>query len=262
MPLTSSIQPAAVVAATSPLTRWRAAGIHLGLSAFIAVLLLALFWFILYPAPLLQAVGGLEIFLALLGIDVVLGPLMTLIVWKKDWRQLRKDLAVIGFVQIAALCYGVYTLWIARPVYVAALGPRFEVVHATDISQAELAVSGKSLPIFGPEWVGVKQATDPKERERVMFSALSGADYGHFPQHHQPIENMRDELLKEAQSITDLKKLNPNDGAAIDAWIQSRGKVSDDVRFQGLRARSKDMAVIIDAKTAKVVGIAPFKPWP
>ncbi len=244
------------------MSRLKVAGGHLLLCVVIALFLFAFFWFQLYPAPLFQASGALKVFLVLLAIDVVLGPLMTLIVWKRDWKQLRKDLAVIALLQIAALGYGVYTLWIARPVYVAALGPRFDVVHATDIDASEIKTSGKPLPLFGPKWVGIKQATDPKERERVMFASLGGVDYGHFPQHHQPIENMREELLKNARPIAELKKFNPGADAQIDRWVARNGATPDSVVFQGLKARTQDMAVIMDAKTAKVIGIAPFKPWP
>jgi hypothetical protein len=262
MTLPPSVEPASDENRSTLFRRLRAAGYHFFISAVIGGGLFSLFWFQLYRAPLFQAVGGLEIFLMLLAIDVVLGPVMTMIVWKKDWKQLCKDLAVIAFVQLAAVCYGVYTLWIARPVYIAALGPRFDIVHATDVDDKELATSWKSLPLLGPEWVGVKQPIDPKERERILFSALGGADYGHFPQHHQPIENMRDEILRNAQPISDLKKLNPGEETAIDRWLEKRGVKADDVIYQGLKARAKDMAVIMDAKTAKVIGIAPFKPWP
>ncbi len=73
---------------------------------------------------------------------------------------------------------------------------------------------------------------------------------------------MRDEILKNAQPISELKKLNPGEEAAIDKWLAKHGATEDSVRFQGLKARAKDMALIVDAKTAKVIGIAPFKPWP
>ncbi len=80
-----------------------------------------------------------------------------------------------------------------------------------------------------------------------MFSALAGADYGHFPQHHVPLEAMRDELLKETKPIAELRKRNAAQGNALTAWLAARGHT--------------DQAVILDAKTAAVVGIAPFKPW-
>ncbi len=244
------------------MTRFKAAGIHLLVCVSVGLLLLAFFWFVWYPAPLFQALGGLEIFLLLLVVDVTLGPLLTLVVFKPSKKSLKFDLATIALVQVGGLIYGIHALYHGRPVYVAALGARFDVVTAQEIDPKELETAQQSYPMFGPKWVGTKQAEEPKERERILFSALGGADYGHFPQHHQPIENMRVTLLKEAESIAALKKQNPGKEATIDLWLAKRGLAPDDVVYQGLKARSKDMAVIMDAKTAKVIGIAPFKPWP
>jgi hypothetical protein len=244
------------------MSRFSASGLHLSVCIAVATLLLVLFWSVWYRAPLMDAAGGTQIFLMLLAVDVVLGPLLTLVVYKQEKKTLKFDLVTIGLLQIAALLYGVYTLLVARPVYVAALGHRFDLVHANEIDEKELLAAQKKLPRFGPQWTGTKTANDPKEKERVMFSALFGADYGHYPQHHQPLENMRDEILKNAQPISDLKKENPGDEEAIDRWLEKRGVKAEEVIYQGLKARAKDMAVIMDAKTAKVIGIAPFKPWP
>jgi hypothetical protein len=244
------------------MTRYKAASFHLLLSVLAGSTTFALLWFVWYPSPLLEALGGIFIVLILLGVDVTLGPLLTLIVFKQGKRTLKVDLSVIAFLQIVALAYGCYTLWLGRPVYVAALGHRFDVVTVNEVDPSDLTTAMQSLPIWGPKWVGTRRTTDPKERDRILFSALGGADYGHFPQHHQPIENMRDEILKNAQPISDLKKLNPGEEAAIDHWLAKHGVKADEVVFQGLKARAKDMAVIMDAKTAKMIGIAPFKPWP
>ena len=243
------------------MTRFRAAAIHLAICVFVGLALLALFWFVWYPSPLFKAVGGDEIFMLLLAVDVVLGPLLTLVVFKAGKKSLKFDLAVIGLLQVAALGYGVWTLLAGRPVYVAGLGAKFAVVQANEVEAAELKTANQSLPWWGPHWVGTRQATDKAERERIMFSALGGADYGHFPQHHVPLEAMRDELLKEAKPIAELRKRNAAQGDALTAWLAARGHTDQSVVFQGLRARSQDMAVILDAKTAAVVGIAPFKPW-
>lgn len=241
--------------------RVRAAVIHLALSVVVATALLALFWFVWYPAPLFAAIGGTHIFLMLLGVDVAIGPLLTLIVFKQGKKSLKFDLAVIALLQVSALSYGVITLLEGRPVYIAAVGHRFDVIRANEVSDSELATAQQTLPWFGPKWVGTKQAETREERERVMFSSMGGADYGHFPQHHQPLPNMRDELLKNAKPISELKKLNPNDGVEIDRWLSSHGVRGDNVLYQGLNSRTRDMAVVLDAKTADVVGIAPFKPW-
>ena len=95
----------------------------------------------------------------------------------------------------------------------------------------------------------------------MMFSGLAGADYGHYPKYHAPIETMRDEILANAKPIGDLRKQNKAQDSEITAWLATRGSNDQSAVFQGLRARAQDMAVILDAKTAAVIGIAPFKPW-
>ena len=243
------------------MTRLRASAIHFVICAFVGAVLLALFWLTWYPAPLFMAVGGLEIFLMLLGIDVVLGPVLTFIVFKQGKKTLKFDLAVIGCVQIAALAYGVFTLLSGRPVYIAALGHKFDLIQASEIGPNQLEGYAGSLPWLGPKLVGIRQAADNKERERMMFSGLAGADYGHYPKYHAPIETMRDEILANAKPIGDLRKQNKAQDSEITAWLATRGSNDQSAVFQGLRARAQDMAVILDAKTAAVIGIAPFKPW-
>ena len=243
------------------MTRIRAAAIHLSVCALVAAILLALFWFVWYPSPLFKAVGGQEIFLMLLGIDVVLGPLLTLVVFKSGKKSLKFDLAVIAALQVAALTYGVFTLLSGRPVYIAALGHRFDLIQASEIGDEQLAPAATSLPVWGPLWVGVKQPTNSEEREKMMMAGLAGVDLGHYPQHHAPLETMRDEILKNAKPIAELRKNNAARDADITAWLKDHDQTDSSVVFQGLKARAEDMAVIMDAKTAKVIGIAPFRPW-
>ena len=64
-----------------------------------------------------------------------------------------------------------------------------------------------------------------------------------------------------AKPIAELRKRNPAQDAEISAWLKAHGCADESVVFQGLKARSEDMAVVLDAKTGKVVGIAPFRPW-
>ena len=95
----------------------------------------------------------------------------------------------------------------------------------------------------------------------MMFSGLAGADYGHYPKYHAPIETMRDEMLANAKPISKLREQNKSKDAEITGWLANRSYDDKTAVFQGLKARSQDMAVILDAKTAAVIGIAPFTPW-
>jgi hypothetical protein len=244
----------------SNITRFRAVAIHLCLCVSIGAVLLALFWFLWYPVPLFRAVGGVEIFLMLLAIDVVLGPILTFVVFKSGKKTLKFDLTVIVFVQLVALSYGVFTLFAGRPVYVASLGDGFKLVQANEVEPQELQVAKTSLPLWGPKWVGTKKSSDPKENERVLLTGAVGGGYAHYPQHHAPLESMREVMLAKARPISELRIRNKSQDAEITEWLSSRGYDDQTATWQPLRARER-MAVILDAKTAAVVGIAPFKPW-
>lgn len=248
-------------ACTPDTGRLRAFLVHLSISGIIGILVGLVFWFVLYPAPLFRAVGGLDIFLVVLAVDVVLGPCITLLIFRRNKKGLVFDLAAIAAVQIAALAYGVMTLYAGRPVYVAALGPRFEVIQASEIDRSDLAESGQELPRWGPLWVGVREEPDPVKRSDMIFSALAGVDYGHKPKYHAPLAQMQARLLAEARPIAELRMRNVAADAEITAWLQAKGYADDAARFVGLKARAQDMAVILDAKTAIVVGVAPFRPW-
>ena len=243
------------------MSRTRAAFIHFALSGSVVLVVFALFWFVWYPNPMAQALGGLPIIATLFGIDVVLGPLLTFIVFDSRKKSLKFDLVAIAVVQVLALSYGVHTLFASRPAFVAAIGDKFDIVPANEISDSDIVAAKSSLPFLGPRWVGTVVPSAASEKERVEFSSLLGLGRGHFPQYHQPLANMRDEILKNASPVSSLAKFNPGKDADIQRWLADHGRTIDNTVFQGLKARAEDMAVIMDAKTAEVIGIAPFKPW-
>ena len=242
------------------MSRFRASGFHLVISLLVGLVLLALCWFMWYPAPMLMAIGGQEIFLLVVGIDVVLGPLLTLVVFKSGKKTLKFDLAVIGLLQIAALVYGVSTLLEARPAYVAALGDKFQVIQATEVTDANLAKAKTSLPWWGPHWVGTKAPTGRYDIDAVNDVATVGGGRGHFPQLHVPYDSMAKELIQRAQPIAALKKINSTQAAEIDGWLARHGYTEQTAKFQPIMISASEFVVMIDAKTAAVIGIAPFKP--
>ena len=83
------------------MSRWKAAGIHLSISLAIGLLVGALLFGVWYPPPYFHAAGADELILLLVGIDIVLGPLMTLVIFRSGKRGLKFDLTVIGLVCLA-----------------------------------------------------------------------------------------------------------------------------------------------------------------
>src|SRR5690349_1540964 len=139
------------------MSRWNAAGIHLGISALIAAAVLAIIYFIWYPSPYFTAMGGDQLVLLVIGVDVVIGPLITLIIYRAGKRGLAFDLSVIAFLQATALAYGVTVAAEARPVYSVFVVDRFETVAANALDEEEVAKvtrpEFKSASWLGPRTV-------------------------------------------------------------------------------------------------------------
>ncbi len=239
--------------------KFHAGGLHFCVSIAVVALVFILMWAIVYTPLLFRATGASGVFALLVAVDVVLGPLLTCVVFDRMKRSLRFDLSVIVVIQLAALSYGTWTLWNARPLYIAALGHRFDLVTLPDIPQ-EIRNPSTPYPL-SLKWVGIKPPESQKEKSRVLEYALGGVDYGHFVEYHAPIESMAAELIKEAASISQLKQFNPGEELAIDRWLAKNNLDENRVKFQGLKAMAQDITVILDGKNGSVIGLAPFKPW-
>ena len=71
MPIASNVQT----------SRIKAASIHFGLSVLLAVLAAFLVFIVWYPYPYRDISGGRDLFLLVVVVDVVMGPLLTLTVF-------------------------------------------------------------------------------------------------------------------------------------------------------------------------------------
>lgn len=165
-----------------------ATGIHFALSALvigaIALLLLQL-W---YPWPLWKMLDAPGMLMIAIGVDLVIGPLLTAVVYKPGKPTLKFDLAVIVLLQIAALGFGVHTMAQARPVYVVALPERLDVVAAFQLDAADLAAAPEwsELPWTGPRYVGTR-LPGAAERQELM-DVLGVKDISSMPKFYVPFE--------------------------------------------------------------------------
>ena len=244
------------------MSRFRASILHFLISFLAGSILLALFWFVWYPAPMLTAIGGDQIFLLMVGVDVVLGPLLTLVVFnaKKKRILILLDLVIIAAVQISAMVYGVHSILEARPVYVAALGDKFQVVQANEITDENLHKAKTEVPDWGPKWVGTKPPESEYEKNQLSAVTAVGGSRGNLPQLHIPYSEMKTEILQRAQAISLLKKSHPDQAKQIDTWLQEHDHNENNAKYQPIKISASTFVVMLDANDASVLGIASFKP--
>jgi hypothetical protein len=213
-----------------------------------------------YPAPYTSLAGGLQLLGLLVGVDVVLGPLLTLVVASpgKRLRVLARDLAVILVVQLAALGYGMYTLAIARPVGLVFEVDHFRVVSIAEIDPATLADAPpalRELSWTGPRTFAAVKPTDPGELLTAIQLGMGGVDLAMIPRHWRDYASQRDAVLARARPVALLQQRYPASAPEIDALAASAGVATDALRFVPLRSRKADDWVsFVAAPDARIVG--------
>ena len=140
---------------TRPPSRWHAFGIHLGLSLLIFIALAALIVFAWYPGFLFRTDGGWQGIRLIAGIDLVLGPLLTLIVYNQAKKSLKFDLLVIALVQFSALGAGTYLVYQERPIAVVFADGKFSTMarnsysfHGISIDDVEILNQRKPVWVY------------------------------------------------------------------------------------------------------------------
>jgi hypothetical protein len=249
------------------MSRWKASVIHLSISALVVFtlgVLLALTW---YPPVYAWATGGLGLIAILAGVDVCLGPLLTLIVWNVKKPSLKFDLTIIALVQVLGLSYGLYTIFMARPVYMVFATDRFDLVTAAEIPEGELEKAKreefKSLPLTGPKIIAAQRPTDRAERNRLLFSALAGgADLPQVPQYYVPYAEMTAEVLRKALPLSQLVERDNETRDRLSAYLESQRLDPSTTKFLPLRANKHDQTVLIDSIKGDILGIVNIDPWP
>lgn len=231
-----------------------------GLVAAMAALLVFQFW---YAWPYRVISGGLELFALIVGVDLILGPLITLTIFdvRKPRRELWRDMTAVVCIQLAALAYGVHTVYLARPVALALEGERFRVTAAVEVQRDELpsALPGfQTLSLTGPVLVNTAEPQTPDEQFEFMAKGIAGADLGMRPKLWRPWdEAARARVKRTARPLTELLAKRPMAAADIRAAAQASGRAVAQLLYLPVIAHRSDWSILIDKTSGDPVGFVP-----
>jgi len=247
-------------------TRWcfaaRYASRHLLISLLIALASAAVVFGLWYPAPYRAMLGVGAIFGLVLVVDVVCGPLLTGVVAspRKSRRERWLDFSLIGAIQLAALAYGMHSVWLARPAVLAFEVDRLVVVTANEVQAEDLhkAPAGlQRLPWAGVRQVGTRQAAGGAEMMSSVELGLAGISPGMRPDWWLPWAEAQDGLRSRAKPLSELIARRPEAAALLQAAAQSAGRAVPDLRYLPLvSSKTLDWVALLDADL-NIVGHAP-----
>ncbi len=241
-------------------SRWKLASVHLLISALILALVGLALFLIWYPPPFGRLSGGLKLFGLLAVVDVVLGPLGTLVVSnpKKPRAEWRRDVLVIVLLQLSALGYGLVTAYQARPAFLVFEIDRFRVVHAADIprSMLHLAPEGlREVPVVGRKLAAVRPFRDAREHADATLVALQGLDLGARPDLWQLYAEAVSAVLAAAQPLATLERRSPAvEQGRIREAVRNTGLDGQDIVYLPLVSRTQFGTVLLDRRSGEPIG--------
>ena len=246
--------------------RLKAFGLHLASSASVLALVLATLYLGWYRWPGWYLTGVLHVVAIMLGVDVALGPLLTLLIANplKPRRELTRDIAVIVSVQLVALVYGATALWHGRPLYYTFSEDRLETVQASQLKPEEIELALQRNAALAPHWYSLPRwvwaplPDDPDEKTRIMTSAITGGqDVIEMPRYFRPWEQGLAALRQQLKRIDTIAIFSRSEQQALAARVTELGIAADQANALFMMGRETRLLVVFDPATLQIRAILP-----
>lgn len=213
-----------------------------------------------YPSEYFKLMNGQTLIYLIAGVDIFIGPLLTLAVFRTGKKGLKFDLACIAALQIVAMSYGLYVMLQARPIFTMFNKDAFFVASVVDIVPAELAKGKKeewrTAPITGPKLVAAA-TPDPKNRYQTVFYETESQTWTiqQYPRYYDEYYKHKDEVIKAGKPLNNLAELSSENRKKIDVFLKHEKRPITDFLFLPIRSATGEMSAVIDAKTADFIRI-------
>jgi hypothetical protein len=249
------------------MSRWKAAAIHLSISLLLAAIVATLLYTLWFPPPYFRAAGAGTLIPLLMGVDIAIGPLLTLLVISptKPKRLRRLDISIIVVLQTIAFVYGFHVIYQARPVFIVGEVDRLVVVAADQLSDADLAKGNRpeyrSRSWSGPRLVGALPPTGDRVFDVVSHAMNGGKDIDRLPEFYVPYEQVANGLKQHGHPLASLKPTNAEQRRQIAALEKAAASSGQTLYFLPLERQSLDYAAIMASNKQAPLAVLAIDPW-
>jgi len=243
-------------------SRHQAFAIHILISLFVIAVFVCITIYWWYPPPYLELDGGIGALRLLFIVSLILGPLLTLIVYKKGKPGLFFDLSVIACIQIAALIYGGNVIYRVKPSFIVFAVDRFTLVSDQDSDMMLLiGTDFVNSNNRGPMPVFTSLPEDINKRNDLLFGAFEGrADLEFRAEYYQPfLPNIKKAILR-SKKISQYY-LTDSNRPIINSFLESNKLIVSDLSFFPVVGKKKDMLLAVQSETGEIKGAIDIDPW-
>lgn len=229
---------------------------HLFFSGLLLVISLIFIYCIWYASPLYIAQGVNHIYFMVIGIDIIIGPLLTLILYKKDRKKFIFDIVIVLIIQISFYIYGLMVIEKGRVFWIVFVVDDIELVTSADVGHQEIPNNYKVGVFDKSMWVAAVYSDDPKikqnQREDEMFNGVSLATRSET---YQSLYKQKVKILKKLKSLNELQKYNNQ--YKTEQMLKPYKNVKG---WLPVKAKARDMVAIFNSE-AQPIAIVDLKPW-
>lgn len=234
--------------------RFQAVAIHAFLSLTIAAIGSAVVFKIWFPGAIAEITESISLYWLIVAVDVICGPLLLLVIWnpKKRRRELITDAAIVVAIQLAALGYGLWTIYQIRPVHIVFESDRLRLINAREIDPADLAAAPerwKNLPLLGAELVSTREPKDGPEMLRSIDMSIAGKEPSVRPEMWEEYAPAKDKIRSASRSLPELLAVYPDKQAEINRLADKFNvPYASIVWLPFTAARTMDWVALIDTR--------------
>lgn len=241
--------------------RFKAFAVHLAISLVVLGVLLYLLFVHWFPGFLFDTDGGWQALRVIAGVDIVLGPLLTLVAANpaKTTGHLRKDFTVIGLIQVTALAAGTWIAWENRPYALLWYDGAFRSMPYSafrDEPEARAWIAAQEGD--GLVKVFVDMPRDPFARAEVIARANARHSLAMFDATlYRPWPGDTQQLAALARKgRTLLARKVEGTEPAIAGWLAANGRADAEVLPVATSSRYSTYLLMLSATDFRVLGVA------
>ena len=244
------------------MTRQKAFLIHAGIGSVVLLMLLAVVFYLWYPAPYFRIAGNIRILYVLAGICLIGAPLLTWVVFKPGKKGLKFDLWVIVLLQVAALGFNIQQLWSQKPEYMVFAVDRFNILPAGKVDRASITDPRfLARPLRGPLLLVATLPTDPAEFQQLLNETFfEGKEDIHWRSKYWSLYSQDyPQAVNRAGSAHLLADSDPDYQEEVAAVLERAEMNENELLFVPVTGREKDHAVLIRKSAGSVVDAITLK---
>jgi len=237
--------------------------VHLGISMVIFLIIL---YFILvewYPQPLFRTDGGWQGIQLIAFVDIVLGPLLTLIVFKVGKPYLKIDLSIIAIIQISALISGIIVVHNEHPVAIIIVDNRLHPITAYQVNEAGIELSSlQNYSVQVPPMIYFKMPKDKEKYTKLLADSLAtGRGVRLYGEYYEKLSDLNKlKLIQNSMSIEKFIEEKPKEEAIYKKFLKNTALIKENLIYFPLYSRYDYGIAVLDIETFEILDILDIFP--